>query len=174
MLTYELDSFVFRDELNYWCSKKLDYIGAPWYDGYVDVKENASIIGVGNSGFSLRNIQACRNVLEKLSQKPFNSVKVFYQDRWHHLLPSLLRGIEYGWFSALIGYPRHEDVFWCDLIPKIEPSFKIATVEEAIRFSFEVNPEILYANAGNRLPFGCHAWSKYSPKFWEDHIMKNV
>ena len=30
MLIYQLDAFVFRDELEYWCAKGYDYIGAPW------------------------------------------------------------------------------------------------------------------------------------------------
>ena len=30
ILIYQLDAFVFRDELKEWCSKGYDYIGAPW------------------------------------------------------------------------------------------------------------------------------------------------
>ena len=30
ILIYQLDAFVFRDELAYWCSLNYDYIGAPW------------------------------------------------------------------------------------------------------------------------------------------------
>ena len=34
MFTYELDAFVFKDELEKWCEQGWDYIGAPWFDGY--------------------------------------------------------------------------------------------------------------------------------------------
>jgi len=30
ILIYQLDCFVFKDELDYWCSKGYDYIGSPW------------------------------------------------------------------------------------------------------------------------------------------------
>lgn len=30
MLIYQLDAFVFEDQLEYWCNKGYDYIGAPW------------------------------------------------------------------------------------------------------------------------------------------------
>ena len=30
MLIYQLDAFVFQDDLAYWCQQNYDYIGAPW------------------------------------------------------------------------------------------------------------------------------------------------
>ena len=30
ILIYQLDAFVFKDDLAYWCSQDIDYIGAPW------------------------------------------------------------------------------------------------------------------------------------------------
>ncbi len=30
ILIYQLDAYVFRDELDYWCGQGYDYIGAPW------------------------------------------------------------------------------------------------------------------------------------------------
>lgn len=30
ILIYQLDSFVFKDQLSYWCGLSYDYIGAPW------------------------------------------------------------------------------------------------------------------------------------------------
>ncbi len=33
ILFYEPDAWVFRDELEQWCSKDYDYIGAPWFEG---------------------------------------------------------------------------------------------------------------------------------------------
>ena len=31
LLTYELDAYVFDDQLLYWCDQGYDYIGAPWF-----------------------------------------------------------------------------------------------------------------------------------------------
>ena len=30
ILIYQMDCFVFKDELSFWCGQNLDYIGAPW------------------------------------------------------------------------------------------------------------------------------------------------
>jgi len=32
ILIYQLDAFIFHDNLNEWCEKGYDYIGAPWFD----------------------------------------------------------------------------------------------------------------------------------------------
>jgi hypothetical protein len=32
VLIYQLDAWVFKDELQYWCGQGYDYIGAPWMD----------------------------------------------------------------------------------------------------------------------------------------------
>ena len=60
MLIYQLDAWVFRDELEEWCKKGYDYIGAPFVLKSGDVE---SVI-VGNGGFSLRRISAVLRVLQ--------------------------------------------------------------------------------------------------------------
>ncbi|MCH5599704.1 DUF5672 family protein [Niabella ginsengisoli] len=78
MLIYQLDAFVFRDDLLYWCEQGYDYIGAPWVNPYKfkkqvkayfhhrwNVKQKNTISPtwlqfhnrVGNGGFSLRNVK---------------------------------------------------------------------------------------------------------------------
>ena len=52
MLIYQLDAWVFRDELDSWCNKGYDYIGAPWLKLNRELDEENS----GNGGFSLRKI----------------------------------------------------------------------------------------------------------------------
>ncbi len=51
ILTYELDAFVFHDELLDWCAKGWDYIGAPWFEAYTKATPSSRPIGVGNAGF---------------------------------------------------------------------------------------------------------------------------
>ncbi|MEZ5582523.1 MAG: DUF5672 family protein [Candidatus Competibacteraceae bacterium] len=61
LLIYELDSLVFSDKLDQHCTGEFDYIGAPWvrYQDGLPV----GFVGVGNSGFSLRRVEACMRVL---------------------------------------------------------------------------------------------------------------
>jgi len=41
---------------------------------------------------------------------------------------------------------------------------------EALGFAFENVPEELYKLNNDQLPFGCHAYEKYSPEFWAKFI----
>ena len=36
ILIYQLDAYVFKDELMYWCNKGYDYVGAPLIGKYID------------------------------------------------------------------------------------------------------------------------------------------
>jgi Protein of unknown function (DUF5672) len=53
ILVHEPDAMVLRDELDFWCEQPYDYIGAPWFEGYVNAKPDAPLLGTGNFGFSL-------------------------------------------------------------------------------------------------------------------------
>ena len=63
MLIHQLDAYVFKDELAFWCSNGYDYIGAPWFEDFKDKGEE--LWKVGNGGFSLRNIKSATKVLKK-------------------------------------------------------------------------------------------------------------
>jgi hypothetical protein len=142
VLVHQLDCLVFRDELEEWCARELDYVGAPWLPPAVDfVAEPA----VGNGGFSLRRVAAFLEVLRRL--------------------PRLY------WRRADERYRKHEDLFWSFGAPELVPDFRIATVEQALRFAFEVDPRRAFELAGRRLPFGCHAWAKYDRAFWEPYLL---
>ena len=47
MLIYQTDSYLFKDEIEEWCNKGYDYIGAPWF------QSNGKLCSIcGNGGFS--------------------------------------------------------------------------------------------------------------------------
>lgn len=184
MLIYQLDAYVFKDELIEWCHKEFDFIGAPWVKGWQNT-DSKDIIGVGNGGFSLHNISSSIKVL--------SSLKVFYRmlNTTHEIIGDELylnfrRFLKYKFLKLFIGEKAsqaiflldvndgniNEDFFWGELVPSVFKKFKVASVEEAIKFSFEVNPRYLYTLNENRLPFGCHAWMKYDTDFWEPFIYK--
>lgn len=175
ILTYELDAFVFKDELMMWCAKGFDYIGAPWFEKFTEANSTSRIIGVGNSGFSLRKTKTIKKYLSNYVQKskryysrdPF--VKLFgifefYLNGWLRIF-YLNKTVEK--FSN-----EPEDMFICYRLKMKFPLLNIATVEEAKQFSFEFNPETLYYSNKGNLPFGCHAWWRYDLEFWRPHINK--
>lgn len=169
VLIYQLDAWVFRDELNAWCNKGYDYIGAPWIEE--DYNGNMMLTGVGNGGFSLRRVQHFINVLSyngpvrKASQL---DLPPSLKNRIYKLFYSL------GYQNTLKYYKKdptlYEDIFLSIFLSNTKLSAKMPNPEEASLFAFEKHPSFLFSKNG-QLPFGCHAWLKYEyESFWHHHI----
>ncbi|MDB4926963.1 DUF5672 family protein [Mucilaginibacter sp.] len=160
ILIYQLDAFVFKDELIYWCKQNYDFIGAPHpqYDNlnremqflknYSKVlmllktkwRINHKISNVGNGGLSLRK------------------TKSFY------LLLKILKNKAKNW-------PYNEDSFfeyWGNLF---YPFFNLPTDDVALRFSIETLPKESLKKLNYDLPFGCHAFEKYDWQTWKPYII---
>lgn len=189
ILVYQLDAYVFRDDLEYWCNKGYDYIGAPWFDSWSKANTDSKIIGVGNGGFSLRKVSA---FLKVYSLNSFYKIRISNKELFLELkkmnLGSDLR-IKIGSFKYFIlrvlgkhnntfffieRYIDNEDIFWSEYIPLYFSHYKVANVLDAISFSFEANPNMLFKKNGNKLPFGCHAWWRYDLDFWSPYILSTV
>lgn len=160
ILIYQLDAFVFKDELEMWCKKGYDYIGAPYifvdYDTYPikvltkfrkALKYMQSIFPgsyqykrVGNGGFSLRKISKCLFLLNFKKLQP---------RLWTILM-------EDNFFS-----------YWGNLMFTL---FRLPEETEAAKFSIELDPQKTFDLIGKQLPFGCHAYLRYEPQFWSKYI----
>lgn len=172
MLTYELDAFVFRDELLDWCREGWDYVGAPWFAGFYDCTPTSPPIAGGNSGFSLRRIASALRVCGTLRyRRPAGEVLA---DWWAGRFPlrKTLHDLTKGnnFLGPLNDWHDNEDLFWGRIVPKRFPWFRVAPYEVARRFSFESNPRRLYDECGGRLPFGCHKVADIDPGFWNDSL----
>ncbi|RYZ98591.1 MAG: hypothetical protein EOP47_19000 [Sphingobacteriaceae bacterium] len=179
LLTYELDAFVFADELDMWCDKDFDYIGAPWFSDIPG--EDHNIIGVGNSGFSLRKVKTMQDSLKKVfyvdptkfsafrNQKLIMKFKgpIFKQLRKLSKLKSLLYKENATIQKA--DFLFEDKIVFEFMAPGIA-GFNLAPADEARKFSFEVNPELLYEMNNSKLPMGCHAWWLYNLEFWKPFI----
>lgn len=144
MLIYQLDVFVFSDQLNKFIELGYDYIGPPmpWLQW--------SGIGgrVGNGGFSLRKITSCIEVT-KHAEEIFS--KVF------KTIPN--------------GFMRPEDKFFGYCGAHNLYGFKVPSVKIALEFGIEYEVAQCYQNLDKHLPFGCHAWSKYRYfNLWRKYI----
>jgi hypothetical protein len=180
ILLYQLDCFVFRDELKSWCNKNYDYIGAPW----VEMTENSDKNSwkVGNGGFSLRKVRSCYKMLSsyKILSKTSEIQNVPDESNRNgvarEFILNLLKrsGFHNNNFNVLNNFLKwenhNEDLFWSLLAPQIDPSFSIPDAGVAFKFSFETCPSKLFELNNHILPFGCHAWHKYEPDFWKQYI----
>lgn len=179
MLTFELDSFVFRDELLDWCEQGHDFIGAPWFSGFHKSEQDSEITGVGNSGFSLRNIQSCLDVLRNIESlvaltRVLEFTALRYSLRWLVALRKPFPFLRLTKLQMMRAYLRHEcvheDIFWSFYVPVVFKDFRIAPVGDALKFSFDASPRQCFILNDRNLPFGCHAWTKFDLDFWEPFI----
>ena len=147
LLIYQLDAYVFEDQLDRWTSKGFDYVGAPWLIAPPITSQKKPKINiqhwfvnrVGNGGLSLRK------------------VKTHF---WTVLFFSPLRFI----------FPLNEDMFFGVLMDYLNPFYKKPKATEALQFAFEMNPSQAFELNNKQLPMGVHAWEKYEPEFWKPYI----
>lgn len=173
ILIHQCDAFVFRNELQQWCDKGYDYIGAPWlytewHRSYIYlelsalksyylrktkgiVDRNIARGKVGSGGFSLRRTRALYDFLVK-----YPDLAQSYKD-----------------MSEYLRY--QDDVFWA-VEPKAQGVyFKIPKSIEAVNFSFDDNPSLAYQVTNYNLPFGCHGFNKRQYRsFWKSMIAEAV
>jgi hypothetical protein len=178
LLIYQLDAFIFRDELLYWCEKGYDYIGAPWFDDKCGKVKEGKITGVGNGGFCLRKISKMISILS--SKRPFFNFRqllLLHRDLGENLINSFIKAL----IKSITGHKNNgcyfaqnfqfdEDAFWAEIVPKSNYSINIGTIEDSMKFSFEVAPRLLYELNSFKLPFGCHGWNKYDMEFWNEKM----
>lgn len=150
MLILQTDAFILKDELDFWCTQPFDYVGAPWPDGFelfVNAGQFEGAYGkkvkvfVGNGGLSLRRSGKCCSLLLEFSA----------------ILDIFIRS------------GSSEDLFF-SVMGSLSGDFIIPNEITASRFSLELKPSYYYAVNGNRLPMGGHAWWKYEPEFWREHL----
>lgn len=162
LLICHVDAWVFRNELVEWMSKGYDHVAAPWpkrtpYRHFplkqiralrLWLKPRMKIIRwqrfghIGNGGFSLRKVESFRRACLK------------YAD-------------EIAYFKAQENELYNEDLFWA-FVPK---ELHVPTVEEALKFAFDVQPAFCYADADHRLPMACHGFNKPDRiGFWQQFI----
>lgn len=160
LLVYQLDAYVFEDELLYWCNQNYDFIGAPHQPhknnaGEMQFLKNYSslinltnrffntqreISNVGNGGLSLRKTKSCYRLLKTLKKSV---------TKW---------GLnnEDGFFK-----------YWGNIL---HPLFRLPSDQIALTFSIEQAPSASLLKMNGKLPFGCHAFEKYEPETWQKHI----
>jgi hypothetical protein len=187
VLMYHLDSLVFSDQLIEWCEKGYDFIGAP----FIRCSDSPWVVNerVGNGGFALYRVAAILRVLwNRYHQQPHK----FFEDHLWKLIglqskalrpfratvPRWLRGsltdplrMKLKRLDRVESTDLGNDGFWADEASQYLPQFNIAPVDEGLRFAFEVAPRLCFERNGCRMPFGCHAWTRYDRSFWEEHLL---
>jgi Protein of unknown function (DUF5672)/Uncharacterised nucleotidyltransferase len=145
ILLIEDDVYVLRDDLAYWQSRRFDYIGAPWPMGLeyaLNMSDKPGIRGctltayVGNGGFSLRRIAACRQLLAEFAE-------------------------EAAWFRK----NESEDIFFA-VFGQLSKQFALPSLRAAAAFAWELNLPRMHALCEGQLPMAIHAYKRYDLEFF--------
>jgi hypothetical protein len=168
ILIYQLDAFVFSDQLAQWCAKDYDYVGAPWiatqekfplkqinallkpFKSHRTKRRDVIFYKVGNGGFSLR--------------KTATHLKIATEQK--DVIQKLLADKERDLCAI-------EDVFWSIRAPELYPNFKIPLYQEALGFAMDRKPELALKLNNNQMPFGCHGINKNKvTHFWNPFLLQ--
>jgi len=177
ILIYQLDAWVFSDELNYWCSQNYDYIGAPFPVDIEAKNEDVCFSVVGNGGFSLRRISAIINVFNhKFSRiKKWSQLFSAYEERISNnplwFVYCIIRTIGYRNSISYLKKKNWEDHFFFD-VARLTSLIRLPDPKMALKFSFEYKPTASFAINGYNLPMGCHGWQWIENEvFWTKFIL---
>ena len=177
ILICQLDTYIFNDDLDYWCSLNYDYIGAPLIGNFNEKKfMNSLHMRVGNGGLSLRKIGSFKYFFD--CKKNVFSIKQIIKliNLWEkphtRIFVCILMAL--GWRNKPISVTRYwkynEDDFWSGLLDNSKYALNKPDPRMALEFAFERFPSSCF-EITKKLPFGCHAWEKYEYEtFWEKYI----
>ncbi len=145
MLVIQDDVYVLRDDLTYWQARRFDYIGAPWPMGREHdlsmsrkpgVRWYTVTAYVGNGGFSLRRIAACRQLLSEFAE-------------------------EAAWFGK---HGAEDNFFAC--FGQFSQQFILPSLRVAAAFAWETSLPRMHALCEGQLPMAIHAYDKHDPEFF--------
>ena len=178
LLIYQLDAWVFSDELESWCCKGYDYVGAPWFELNLSHEEGYNLWLVGNGGLSLRRVEKFLHVTSIPDSTRVKTCCEVFRQECHSLsdLGHCLFRCMGPWLGTNsfrhIRKRLQEDFFFCYGLLGSKYEMRMPSPREAAYFAFECSPKYLYEEVTHgQLPFGCHAWRKYQyEEFWKEYI----
>lgn len=165
ILISQLDVFIFSNQLDYWCNKNFDYIGAP----LVEQKNNSyEIVGnYYNGGLSLRKTDFfIKNYNNKWVH---HCINISVSRPNYHTILKVIHGVILAFISKYNIPFVSFNVGMEDMYMGSVPGLKKPSIEEAMLFSYEDYPEYLYSLT-NILPFGAHKWARYKDGFYSSFI----
>ncbi|MBS1959522.1 MAG: hypothetical protein JST80_08640 [Bdellovibrionales bacterium] len=170
ILIHQLDALVVQNTLSQWVDADLDYIGPIWVRSSIEKWENVTWDyvdeGVGNGGFSLRDLRGSIKALqiaEDQAHQKFAGLSELSGG-------ALVREFTRRYLDSKV-FADNEDMFWGLVAENIDKSYKKGSIQQSLEFGFEYDPEYCLRRLG-KAPFGCHAWNRFpeTRKFWLDFL----
>jgi hypothetical protein len=197
VLIHQLDALILHGRVESFLALDVDYLGAPWVEH--DADGAPLLTRVGNGGLSLRRVDGFRKLLESPPHR--ETARDYYRRRYNDgshkyrllgvpragLAATGLPILTHKAIARCLGRPFRadfaadaraysqdgaaEDRFISLEASNYCPSFKFATIHDALRFAFEQEPRFCLEQTGGKMPFGTHAWGRYDREFWEPHLL---
>jgi glycosyltransferase involved in cell wall biosynthesis len=185
ILICHLDSWVFRDELEYWINLGYDYVGPPLFLLKEPTRNSLEYLVApqgGNGGFCLRKIDSTVNLLSNarydlnvmlflkgviflLHNRKFDLLKIFFR---------ICRKVYKDPVRFQLRYNVYEDVMISVCYALLHRNYRVAPPEIAIHFATEVySEEIIQTKLKLRLPFAVHGYGKYFSSIDEFEKIRN-
>lgn len=164
MLICHLDSFVFRDEVEKWCSLGYDFIGSVIYNTKFQIKDTflrklttfTNPEYFGSAGFGLKKVKSYYYMTSRFK---------LYIDFYHFQRKLRKRAF-------------YDDLFYTQHFPKLSSKFKISPKHLAEKFGadfniFEKDKLPFNQEIESSLPFGVHGWIQYNQDYWKPCIRRH-
>lgn len=180
ILVHQLDAFVFSDQLQDWCMRGYDYVGAPWiwsqhqptlpYRLYMAVLSGLCRVidrprpddPPPDKFFQRQLCYAAGN--GGLSLRRVASMRDVLA-RFPRRVEIYRNGPPATWAERPRGR-LGEDVFFSIEANRYRRHVKTPGLAVAARFAWETSPAIAASLTGGQLPFGCHGWDKLHLDHW--------
>lgn len=176
MLLYQLDAYVFRNELQSWCQRGYDYVGPPLFaPGHFGTLQWSI---VGNGGLSLRKISAFIQASGGNGALAWS--KVWRARPPRHPYITAKRRVFYflmlaatgrcHWFRNILTYVVDEDRFYSFALQGSAFELHVPDSREALSFGYDMDPAFCHTATAGHLPFGCHGYDKRYDRFYSAFI----
>jgi len=150
MLVYQLDAFIFSNNINAFCELGYDYYGAPWRVGYpklsflfnrFPIPLTTQRFYVGNGGFSLRNIPKTIDLLRRT--------------QGHISRSYFMEDVFFGYWGS------------------IDAQFHACPADIGARFSCETYPDH-WLKITKRFPMGTHNFERVGPEWAAEFLQPYI
>lgn len=192
ILIYQLDAYVFRDELEYWCKMNYSFIGSPIFKGNRNCNKYSAYSGCMNGGLSLRKTKDVysllnRNIIIEIFEKKyekgniiqkiiaiFQIITIYFRNSylkefWYNEDALFSKYMLERWNNFIIRPKR-----WSCIFKGNNTQYNLPNFNDTFRFSFDENIEYLMELTNNKLPTFCHAFQlDYKRNFWRRYISFN-
>ena len=179
ILIYQTDCLIFGSNIDFWIRKNYSYLGAPYF------RRNGKLKGLGNGGFSLRNVRDHIDVLSSNNLSVLRAIILNWRQYIKYTyfryflriicesVASILSKAEAPIAQRFIEkFDRAEDEFWAYYAPIFSRNYTLPPARLAVGFAAESKPDRIVQLNGDKLPLGAHGWTKSQANrtFWETHL----